>query len=81
MATGLDHDRYRRLYAKLTRGDLSLSAHSDRTKGYPTVALGTDFNVADAKTTDQQTALNLQYGMQLSATTDLSARLFYGLYR
>lgn len=82
VATGLDHDRYRRLYAKLTRGDLSLSlAHSDRTKGYPTAAFGTDFNAPEAETTDQLTALNLQYSTALGAQTDLSARLFYGQYR
>lgn len=81
VANGLDHDRYRRFYAKLTRGDLIFSlAHSDRTKGYPTVAFGTDFNDPGAETTDRMTALNLQYATTLGERTDLTARLYYGVY-
>ena len=80
-ATGLDYDRYQRLFAKFTLGNWSLmAAHGERTKGIPNASYGQLFNAPGAETTDTQSLLDLSYNQSLGDDSAISGRLYYGSY-
>ena len=81
-ATRLDFERTQRVFAKLEAGPINLTlAHAERTKGNPSASFGQAFNNPDSRTVDTSSYLDAGYRSALSATTDLSARLFYNRYR
>ncbi len=81
IAQGLDHDTYQRLFAKLSRDNLTLTAaHSERIKGIPNASYGQLFNQPGSRTDDAQTLLDLAYNQPLGADSAVSGRLFYGRY-
>lgn len=81
IAQGLDSDKARRVYGKLSFDDFIFSAlHSERIKGIPTASFGTVFNDPRSLSKDVQTALNLSYNSTLSAQHDVTARMYYNRY-
>lgn len=80
-AVGLDHERTRRLFAKFSLDNLTLTlAHSERDKGIPNASYGQLFNQPGSGTTDKQTLLDLSYNQPLGQDSALSGRLYYGSY-
>jgi iron complex outermembrane receptor protein len=78
---GLDHDQTRRLFAKLTHGNLSLlAAHSERIKGIPNASYGQLFNDPNSRTRDKQSLLDLSYNHPLDQDSAISGRLYHGIY-
>lgn len=81
VAQGLDQDTAKRIYGKLAFNSYTLAAaYSERVKGIPTASFGTAFNDPRSQTKDTQSALDLGYSGQLSARTDIVARVYYGAY-
>lgn len=81
VALGLDKDTAKRAYGKLAFDNFTLvAAHSERVKAIPTASFGTVFNDPRSQSTDTQSVLDLGYYDQLSARTNLEARVYYGAY-
>ncbi len=82
MARGLDFDRDRQIFAKLSLGGWSFSAiHGERRKGIPTAPYETVAGMAGTQTDDQSTFLDMDYQAAPGSATQFSARLFYGRYK
>ncbi|MFP5390442.1 MAG: TonB-dependent receptor plug domain-containing protein [Gammaproteobacteria bacterium] len=82
MARGLDHDRYRRLFAKASALGVTAEAYfGRRTKGIPTAAYGQQFAHPDSVTTDEYTVAALSWQGALARGTDLYASLSTNRYR
>ncbi|MBZ5639722.1 MAG: TonB-dependent receptor [Acidobacteriia bacterium] len=82
VAAGGDYDRYRRAFARVSRGSLDLeAAYSSREKGIPTGAFGTAFDDRRNRTTDERAFLEARYGAPTGARSEFSARLYHDWYR
>lgn len=82
VATGLDHDRYKRLFAKYSFEDLTLTGFfGDRTKGVPTASFGQQFNDPRSYTADRYASAAAALQHALSGTLDLYANLSVAHYQ
>lgn len=82
IASGLDYDRYKRLFAKLGAGGLSLEAYfGRRTKGIPTASYRQQFNNPLSRTTDEYAVAGLSYQTPLSGNLELYTSLSANRYR
>jgi iron complex outermembrane receptor protein len=82
IAAGLDYDRYRRLFAKLSFGGLTADAYlGRRTKGVPTASYGQQFDDPRSRTVDDYTGIGLSWSQDLSNTLALFASLHVSRYR
>lgn len=82
VAAGLDHDRYRRLFAKLSAGGLTADVWlGRRAKGIPTAAYGQQFNDPRSRTVDDYAGAGLSWRHSLSDTLELFAGLHASRYR
>ncbi|GIZ53265.1 TonB-dependent receptor plug domain-containing protein [Noviherbaspirillum aridicola] len=82
VASGLDHDRGRKLFFRGSAGDLSLSLlHGERTKGVPTASYEQAFNDPRSRTVDTQTAIDVGWKHALSSATELNTRVHWGRYQ
>ncbi|MFS0757550.1 TonB-dependent receptor [Noviherbaspirillum sp. 1P10PC] len=82
VARGLDYDRYKKFFAKVSAGDFTLSGYlSQRTKGIPTASYGQQFNDPRSQTVDEYASLYASYKRELSRTLDLYANLNLNSYR
>jgi iron complex outermembrane receptor protein len=80
-ARNLDHERAKRLFARLGLGGLNLElARSERRKGVPNASYGQVFNDPRSRTDDGQTSLDLSYNHALGEESAISGRLYYGRY-
>jgi outer membrane receptor for ferrienterochelin and colicins len=83
-AAHADYDRSKTFFTKASYQDFTVEgAYSERVKGIPTAAFGTDFNNPGNKTTDGHAYLDVKYEHSMSARTDIEARVFadYAWYR
>lgn len=81
MARGLDGDRTRQLFARLSYQGWTLQAvHGERNKDVPTAPYGTAPGVAGTRTTDANTYLDLKHASAPAANVELTGRLYYGRY-
>ena len=72
VARGLDYDRYKKLFAKVSAGDFTVSGYlSQRTKGIPTASYGQQFNDPRSQTVDEYGSVYASYKRELSKTLDL----------
>ena len=80
--SGTAFDRNSRFFAKLSQDGLSLTAAaSQRQNGNPAASFGVEFDDPANKQGDSQAYVNLGYTRQISADSEVSARLFWGEYR
>lgn len=81
MARGLDDDRYRQVFARLSyRGWTLQAVHGEREKSIPTASYGTAPGADGTRTTDANTHLDLKYLGAPAAGVELTGRLYYGRY-
>jgi len=81
IARSLDGDRAKRVFGKLSLGELSLTgAYSERNKEVPTAAFSSVFNDPRTKTKDSQALLDIAYRGQISERVGVSARAYWGAY-
>lgn len=82
IAARLDYDRYRRLFTKLSAGDLSFEAYlGRRTKGVPTASYGQQFNDPRSSTVDEYTGAALSWHRALSDTVEVFGSMNVARYR
>jgi iron complex outermembrane receptor protein len=82
LATGLDGDRARRLFAKYSFESLTLTAFfGQRYKGVPTASFGQQFNDPRSYTADDYFSATAALHHALSRTVDLDASLNFSRYR
>jgi outer membrane cobalamin receptor len=82
VASGLDYDRYRRLFAKLSFGGLTADAYlGRRTKGVPTASYGQRFGDPRSRTLDEYAGGGLSWRRDLSDTLELYASAHLSRYR
>lgn len=82
VATGLDGDRYKRLFAKYSFENLTLTAFlGERQKGVPTASFGQQFNDPRSHTVDYQLSASAAFQHAISKTMDLYASLNFTRYR
>jgi outer membrane receptor for ferrienterochelin and colicins len=80
-AASADYDRASSFFTKLSYQDITLeTVYAERTKGIPTGSFGADFNDPGNKTTDGHSYFDLKYEHDISAQTDLEARVFSDYY-
>ncbi|TAN53361.1 MAG: TonB-dependent receptor [Methylococcaceae bacterium] len=80
-ADGLDGERQGSLFARFAHGGWTLqSGLTQRRKDIPTGQYDTVFAASGTRTLDREAYVNLEYQSQLTSSTELSARLFYGQY-
>lgn len=81
-AQGLDYDRYKRLFAKLSLGGLTFETFfGERIKGIPTASYGQQFNDPRSRTIDKYSAASLSYRQELSNTLEFYGSLSLNQYR
>lgn len=81
VAEGLDGDRYKSVYGKLSYAGFTLAAaYSDRIKDLSAAPFGTQFNDPRSQSTDSQALLDLNYYRHLNENLDISGRVYYGGY-
>lgn len=81
-ARGLDDERYRRFFAKLGWGPLTLEAYAGRRiKGVPTAAFGQQFGRAGSLTADEYAVMSGSWQAPLSPSWQLYAGLSVNRYR
>lgn len=82
IASGLDTDRTKRLFAKYAFGDLTLTAFlGDRKKGVPTASFGQQFDDPRSATRDRYVGASAVFQHALSNTLELNASLNFARYR
>lgn len=82
VAQRLDHDRYKRLFAKLSLSGLTFETFlGERIKGIPTASYGQQFNDPRSRTVDQYSAAALSYRHELSNTLEIYGSLSLNRYR
>lgn len=82
LATGLDTDRYKRLFLKYAFEDLTLTAFfGDRKKGVPTASFGQQFNDPRSATQDRYLGASAVFQHAVSTTLELYASLNFQRYR
>lgn len=80
-AVGADHDRAGKAFLKVSAGRVTVSAaYSERTKGIPTAAFGTDFGDPGNRTTDERAYADVGYQGRIGESGELTARLFMDYY-
>lgn len=81
VAAGLDSDRSKRLFAKYSLGELTLTGFiGKRVKGIPTASFGQQFNDPRSHTTDRYYSATAAVQHALSRTLDLSADVNFTRY-
>jgi iron complex outermembrane receptor protein len=81
VATGLDYDRYQRLFARLDVGGLVAEAYvGSRTKGIPTASYGQRFNDPRTRTKDAYTGASLSWHGAVADDLDVFASLSVARY-
>ncbi|WP_020654211.1 TonB-dependent receptor plug domain-containing protein [Massilia niastensis] len=82
VASGLDADRYQRLFAKYAFEGLTLTAlFGDRVKGVPTASFGQQFNDPRSLTVDRYLSVSAAFQHAVSKTLDLHANLNFNRYQ
>ncbi|WP_413673846.1 TonB-dependent receptor plug domain-containing protein [Massilia cellulosiltytica] len=82
VAAGIDYDRYRRLFAKLSAGGVVAEAYfGSRTKGIPTASYGQQFNDPRSWSLDEYAGAALSWHRAVSETLDLFAGVSVARYR
>jgi iron complex outermembrane receptor protein len=82
VASGLDRDRYKRVFAKYSFEDLTLTGvFGDRVKGVPTASFGQQFNDPRSLSTDRYLLLTAAFQHAVSKTLDLYASLNFNRYQ
>lgn len=82
VATGIDYDRYHRLFAKLGTGSVVAEAYfGRRTKGIPTASYGQQFNDPRSLSVDEYAGAALSWHRAVSDTLDLFAGVSVARYR
>jgi iron complex outermembrane receptor protein len=82
LATGLDTERYKRLFMKYAFEDLTLTAFfGDRKKGVPTASFGQQFNDPRSATQDRYLGASAVFQHAVSTTLELYASLNFQRYR
>lgn len=72
LARNLDHDRYKRAFAKLSFGKFSVGAYfGRRTKGIPTASYGQQFNDPRSHTIDEYASASASYQGALTDTFEV----------
>ena len=78
VAVDRDHEDAQSLFGKLSHGGLAIEgAWSRRFKAVPTASFGTIFNDPREQTTDGRSYVNVEYGRNLSRTTELLVRAYF----
>lgn len=81
IAQGLDGDRYKNVYAKISyEGFTFAGAYSDRIKDVPAAPFGSLFNDPRTQTTDSQAVLDARYYRPLNDNLEVSGHIYYGGY-
>jgi iron complex outermembrane receptor protein len=81
IAQDMDGDRFRQVFANLSRGDLRLQmVYGTRQKEVPTAAFDTVFNDSRFQTTDNRGYGDLSYERQFLKNLDLKARVYFDHY-
>ncbi|MCE3604743.1 TonB-dependent receptor [Massilia sp. P8910] len=82
VARNLDHDLYKRAFAKLSWGSFAASAYvGRRTKGVPTASYGQQFNDPRSRTIDEYASASVSWQAALSATLEVHAGINLRSYR
>ncbi|MFB9245793.1 TonB-dependent receptor [Massilia antarctica] len=82
VARNLDHDLYKRAFAKLSWGSFAASAYvGRRTKGVPTASYGQQFNDPRSRTIDEYASASASWQAALSATLEVHAGINLHSYR
>jgi len=82
IATGIDYDRYHRLFAKLSAGGAVAEAYfGSRTKGIPTASYGQQFNDPRSWSLDDYAGAALSWHRAVSETLDVFASVSVARYR
>ena len=82
IASGVDHEQYKNLFAKVSFRDLTLTAgYVARDKVLPTAPFGTVFNDPGTRITDPQLGfVNLKYERDLADASRIMVRVGYNSY-
>lgn len=81
-ADAADYDRSRSGYVRYDRGGVRFSAaYSERTKGVPTGASGSDFNTPGNRTVDTRGYVDVQYGLRTDDAAEYTVRAYLDHYR
>lgn len=81
IAEGLDGDRYKSVYGKMSYGGFTLAgAYSDRIKDVSAAPYGSLFNDPRTQTTDSQAVLDARYYRSLDDNLEVSGHIYYGGY-
>ena len=81
-ADSCDYEKFRNVFANFKLSDFTLQgAYISREKGVPTGSFGTVFNDSHNRSTDERGYLDLKYNKDLSALTNVKARVFYDYFR
>jgi outer membrane receptor for ferrienterochelin and colicin len=82
VATGLDYDRYHRMFARLDVGGLVAEAYfGSRTKGIPTASYGQQFDDPRPWTRDEYAGAGVTWRRAVSDTLDVFASVNVARYR
>ncbi|MDM5177115.1 TonB-dependent receptor [Massilia sp. DJPM01] len=82
LARNLDHDSYKRAFAKLSWGSFAASAYfGRRTRGIPTASYGQQFNDPRSRTTDEYASASASWQAALSPTLEVHAGANLRRYR
>ena len=81
VATGLDYERLRRVFAKYTFNDFTFETYfGSRLKGVPTASFGQQFNDPRSRTVDQYAVGSASFRHDISPTLNLYASLNFSQY-
>lgn len=82
VARGADADSYKRLFGKVSFGNVRIGAGlSSRDKEVPTASFGTIFNDSREQTTDQRYFVDLRYDREVAPNSRLVGNVSYDGYR
>lgn len=81
VASGLDHERLQRVFAKYAFGEMTLESYfGHRTKGVPTASFGQQFNDPRSQTIDRYAVATANLEHELSPTLNFHAGLSLAQY-
>jgi outer membrane receptor protein involved in Fe transport len=76
-----DGDRYERLFGKVRKDNLALTAgYSRRVKAVPTASFGSAFGDQRERTSDQTAFVDLSYDARLGADWEITPHVYFGRY-